>query len=741
MSASSPHRFAWRQAGFLLLLSLLLLPSPFVYAQSVVTISGTVTDNADVAQPGLAVELYYTDETGRWMPWPELTTTDQGGAYQFVNLPRSVYKVQFIGGNKLLDEYYDADPSPTFNDVIDLSNGPDNYIADGALSYRPVISGLVTDAVGTPASNLEVTLYRASVDSTSGHVSWYSDTSTQTTNEGTFQFNIGTLQEYRVFFDGDEFFVSEFYNNVALVEEGQSFTVKADEVYPNINAQLDRYGVITGTLTNGAGEPIDNAYVDAYPQVEPDEEYNLDVITDELGKYVLPLPPGYAFYIGLSGPGFDLEFYNNQPTITTSTPYQVALNEVIPNIDAILAPMGTVSGKITNNNGALLPRIEVHFYRSLAYLGKEGWEHDRETTTDAQGNYSMKLNSGEYHLLYIDPNRHHRNEYYNDKFEGIESDSIVVATGTNQTIDVELLWLNNKISGRVLNQVGIPSPGEGVTVKLIWHKPEDPTYCCNVVDMVSITTGFTYEFTNFPPGNYSVLVVPLVSRLLHEYYPATRAFADATVFNVSALTVIENLDFEVDFPGRLAGRVVDKNNQPIPGITVTYDTITHTTDLDGWFAGDIIDLPIKLAFTSERLNDVYAVEYYDNKPSLATANSIVVPAESTLTITVQLDDAPVVTDTTITDLSIQLQPANEVGTGVSTSGQSLVFSATSTGSNVSYLWDFGDGKSSTGAVVSHVYRNPGNYTVTLTARNSQHEVQITRLVAVNDRVLVPRLLR
>ena len=47
------------------------------------------------------------------------------------------------------------------------------------------------------------------------------------------------------------------------------------------------------------------------------------------------------------------------------------------------------------------------------------------------------------------------------------------------------------------------------------------------------------------------------------------------------------------------------------------------------------------------------------------------------------------------------------------------FSDISTGSPVSWLWDFGDGSSSTIQNPSHIYLNPGKYTVSLTITDSQ----------------------
>ena len=51
-------------------------------------------------------------------------------------------------------------------------------------------------------------------------------------------------------------------------------------------------------------------------------------------------------------------------------------------------------------------------------------------------------------------------------------------------------------------------------------------------------------------------------------------------------------------------------------------------------------------------------------------------------------------------------------------GQETTFNNTSSGSNLSYLWDFGDGNSSTEPNPTHTYGQTGNYTVVLTVSNS-----------------------
>ena len=51
-------------------------------------------------------------------------------------------------------------------------------------------------------------------------------------------------------------------------------------------------------------------------------------------------------------------------------------------------------------------------------------------------------------------------------------------------------------------------------------------------------------------------------------------------------------------------------------------------------------------------------------------------------------------------------------------GHSTIFTNTSTGSNLQFLWDFGDGTTSSALNPNHIYTTTGSYTVTLTASNS-----------------------
>ncbi|MFZ0545160.1 MAG: PKD domain-containing protein, partial [Candidatus Promineifilaceae bacterium] len=70
-------------------------------------------------------------------------------------------------------------------------------------------------------------------------------------------------------------------------------------------------------------------------------------------------------------------------------------------------------------------------------------------------------------------------------------------------------------------------------------------------------------------------------------------------------------------------------------------------------------------------------------------------------------------------------------------GATTTFTAViSSGTNVSYTWDFGDGGMATGPIVSHVYSSAGTYTATVTAVNSVSSVQVETVAVVIEPVYI-----
>jgi PKD repeat protein len=89
-------------------------------------------------------------------------------------------------------------------------------------------------------------------------------------------------------------------------------------------------------------------------------------------------------------------------------------------------------------------------------------------------------------------------------------------------------------------------------------------------------------------------------------------------------------------------------------------------------------------------------------------------------------DRVTITEVPIQGLAIEVE-------GPFTLGSVVALSATTTsGSNVSYAWAFGDGNLGVGKVITHIYGAVGTYTVVLTATNTRGQKVITSTISILD---------
>jgi 5-hydroxyisourate hydrolase-like protein (transthyretin family) len=200
------------------------------------TISGTVVDGhgLPVANVGVQLENHYL---GDWW-WPESTTTDANGRYRFEHFPRYreapnyQYRLWFYGST-IVDEYYIDQETSVEADIIDLTYGPDLFIANAQVTRHGIVTGTVTDINGAPIEDVAVRFKTFSQEA------WRTSTTVYTNEYGNYQLAHGSPdREYRVEFDTDDVYVTEFYPNSYSVETAQTITIPLESTIPNINAQL-----------------------------------------------------------------------------------------------------------------------------------------------------------------------------------------------------------------------------------------------------------------------------------------------------------------------------------------------------------------------------------------------------------------------------------------------------------------------------------------------------------------------
>jgi uncharacterized repeat protein (TIGR01451 family) len=174
----------------------------------------------------------------------------------------------------------------------------------------------------------------------------------------------------------------------------------------------------------------------------------------------------------------------------------------------------------------------------------------------------------------------------------------------------------------------------------------------------------------------------------------------------------------------VATTTVTITESPIVGLVATNDS---PTTLD--------DTTRLTATITSGSNVTYTWAFGDGESSVGAEVDHVYPAVGIYTAVVTASNAvselTATTTVTITDVSIAgLIATNDSPTELD--GTTQLTATVSTGTNVTYSWAFGDGQSSVGAEVDHVYPAVGVYTAVVTASNNINHLVATTTVTITQ---------
>jgi len=231
---------------------------------------------------------------------------------------------------------------------------------------------------------------------------------------------------------------------------------------------------------------------------------------------------------------------------------------------------------------------------------------------------------------------------------------------------------------------------------------------------------------------------------------------DTTTFT-SAVSISGSFDYEWDFGDGITetGQIVSHTYTVVDYYTATVTADDGTYVLSTTTALTITDIPIidlmavndsptefehttnLTASVSEGTNVNYEWDFGDGSTGNGITVTHIYPAidifTATVTATNSVSTESISTTVTIIEAYIQgLKAENDSPTIL---GEMTTLSATiDNGSNVSYLWDFGDGEFGSGASVTHVYPAIDIYTATVTASNSINTLVATTTVNIKERI-------
>lgn len=163
---------------------------------------------------------------------------------------------------------------------------------------------------------------------------------------------------------------------------------------------------------------------------------------------------------------------------------------------------------------------------------------------------------------------------------------------------------------------------------------------------------------------------------------------------------------------------------PITGLTVVNDSPT------------LIGAPTTLTATvATGSNVTYAWDFGDGESGSGAVVSHVYPSVGTYTAVVTASNsAGAISDTSMVMITVApVTGLTVVNDSPTLLGDPTTFTATvATGVVETYVWDFGDGESGSGAVVTHTYPSLGFYTATVTATNEFNAISATSRVTITD---------
>ena len=312
--------------------------------------------------------------------------------------------------------------------------------------------------------------------------------------------------------------------------------------------------------------------------------------------------------------------------------------------------IGYISGTVEDEQGNKLENILVELYGEPF-----NWDISRPLiTTDSNGYYKIGYIPGDYKVRFnlMDfsqygyiwaPDLNYIGEYYDDKSSSAEASILSVAEGTTIAGKNAKLALGGMISGTVTYGVnGI----ENVAVR--------------VRDLIgsSISLGYTngngqYTFNRIPTGYFKVYVYPPSAEYGVEWYDDKPSLDDADPVFVAAGKTTSGIDFQLEEGGRIAGKVTNSQEVPIPiqGVTVGVYDPTQTaqillnqvsTNENGEYSiGRLPDGYVKIRFDPPGF---YSREWYNDKRYFGEADLVrAIAGQTTPDIDAQLEEGGAIT--------------------------------------------------------------------------------------------------
>ena len=582
------------------------------------TITGTVRLGSSSGTPLAGICVSASSSSGSFGN----AETGIDGTYRIVGLATGRYQILFQAQCSNEGNYVAATATASAT-AGQVTSGVDGVMQPGAQ-----ISGVVTNEQGKPVANLCINF--------GGPGTEFANIS-GTLDDGSYLINQIPAGTYELGFFSEcgnsGSYAPYWYNNQTNESLASPIALAAGESQV-INAVMQPGVTISGTVTDAAGGKLSRICVFAATPFEAGlgGEFEQDAITGRHGRYSISnLAPG-PYYVNF-GCGLSTK-YADRWYGPASNPAEARLLDLPPGrtsgIDAALQPAGSISGKVTGQAGRPLRNVCVSVYDTSTVSGPGPITSGGflGPITSAGGVYKASgLPSGSYDLLFYQCLAIHPryvDQWYRHAGSFGSATPVTVKAGANTPGVNVRLSIGGTISGHAFGAANNPLR--------------------NVCVVAFSDTNASFGFaTTHKDGSYSISGLG-TGRYFVEFEPCNdgnlvSVFATATVHAPRATTGINGT---LVAGGSVAGTVTTAGQSSMPISFMCVDVLSSNPSNPGGLGETALDgtyLTTGLAPGSYKvlfdptclMGPALAPQWYNNKSSQATADSVVVATGQTTT--------------------------------------------------------------------------------------------------------------
>ena len=371
--------------------------------------------------------------------------------------------------------------------------------------------------------------------------------------DGTFHLGALPTGDYTISFSECAWpstYLTEWYDDRPSQDLATAVHVEAGGTLQGINADLALGGVVSGLVTDEAGQPLEGICIN-----------DGSAETDANGRYRLTGLPTGTVKVGFSDAACERrtrylgEWWSDKPDRDSANAVPVVAGEETTGIDAQLALGGWISGRVTDDAGEPLSNICV------AIPSENGGGYSEFDTTDETGTYLLSpLKTGDFKIRFWDCGHGDSlEEWFDDAPDKASATTVPVTVGEGTAANATLSQ-GGSIAGRVVDPDGGPLFTVCITLYLMPSDPGSPFF--TYADSTHTNTGGTYRFNGLAPGEYLVRYEECLSDKTYatEWYDDARNFSDATVIRVAGGQDILGIDAMLDDPSVIIAETSDSTD-------------------------------------------------------------------------------------------------------------------------------------------------------------------------------------